>query len=169
MNEWAFLMLTIPDINNLFQPLEDAIRYQLLPALTGSSSFSDAERESCWLFQHGMEGLAFPNLPDLLAGSLRSVSRSQLPLWISSCLRSPLTSSRCSWNRGRSKPSYTVNNDLTLIWQGGWYTEAHAAQGQANCDTASQWKGSILLAHCHPSGKVWVQRAQAAFQGCPAL
>ena len=28
-----------------------------------------------------MEGLAFPNLPDLLPGSLRSVLRSQFPLW----------------------------------------------------------------------------------------
>ena len=34
------------------------------------------QRESCLLFQHGMEGLAFPNL---LAGSLKSVLRSQPP------------------------------------------------------------------------------------------
>lgn len=38
-------MHTIPDVDDLFQPVEYAITHQLLPALTGRSSFSDAERE----------------------------------------------------------------------------------------------------------------------------
>ena len=33
MNEWIFLMRTIPDIDDLFQPLEEAIR---LPTFAGS-------------------------------------------------------------------------------------------------------------------------------------
>ena len=55
-------MRTIPDIDDLFQPLEEAIRYRLLPALTGKSSFSDVEREllalSVW---HGGLGIPQPS------------------------------------------------------------------------------------------------------------
>ena len=40
-------MRTIPDISSLFQPLEDAIRLQLLPSLTGHTACSAIE---CDLF-----------------------------------------------------------------------------------------------------------------------
>ena len=38
-------MRTIPNIDSLLQPLEDAIRHVFLPALIGRQSFSDEERE----------------------------------------------------------------------------------------------------------------------------
>ena len=61
MNEWTFLMRTIPDFSDLFQLLEDAITYQLLPSLTGRSSFSDVERELLALpTRHGGLGILQP-------------------------------------------------------------------------------------------------------------
>ena len=79
MNEWTFLMRTIPDIDDLFLPLEEAIRYQLLPALTGRSSFSDAERELLALpVRHG--GLGIPQ-PSRSAGrQFRACSEVAAPL-----------------------------------------------------------------------------------------
>ena len=113
MNEWIFLMCTIPDTDDLFQFLENALRHQLLRALTGRSFFCDAERELLALTtQH--RGLGTPQLLDLLAGSLMSAQRSCLPLWTSSCLIPSATPTRCSWNRGRSRPNYTINIDPTL-------------------------------------------------------
>lgn len=44
MSRWNYLMRVIPDLSNKLQPLEDAIRCKLLPAITGRSSFSDVER-----------------------------------------------------------------------------------------------------------------------------
>ena len=37
-------MRTVPDVSELFQPLEDAIRHKLLPALTGRTGLTDQER-----------------------------------------------------------------------------------------------------------------------------
>ena len=72
-------MRTIPDIDDLFLPLEEAIRYQLLPALTGRSSFSDAERELLALpVRHG--GLGIPQ-PSRSAGrQFRACSEVAAPL-----------------------------------------------------------------------------------------
>lgn len=65
--------------------LEDAIRYQLLPALIRRSSFNNAERERVagLIFQHAicmhMEGLSSPNHPDLPAVNSQPVLRWQPP------------------------------------------------------------------------------------------
>ena len=44
-SKWTFLARTVPDVSNLFQPLEDAIRQHFLPVLTGQSPFSDTIRD----------------------------------------------------------------------------------------------------------------------------
>ena len=44
VGRWTFLMRVVPDISDLLQPLEDAIRIHLLPAITGRAAISDAER-----------------------------------------------------------------------------------------------------------------------------
>ena len=44
-NYWSFLMRTIPDIDDLLQPLEDAIHQHLIPALTGRPACSSIERD----------------------------------------------------------------------------------------------------------------------------
>ena len=44
-SKWTFLARTVPDISNLFQPLEDVIRQRFLPVLTGQSPFSDSIRD----------------------------------------------------------------------------------------------------------------------------
>ena len=43
--KWLYLMRTIPEIKDLFHPLEDAIRVQFIPSLTGRSAPADLERE----------------------------------------------------------------------------------------------------------------------------
>lgn len=42
---WNYVARTIPDIGDLLEPVEGAIRYKLLPALTGRSAISDLERK----------------------------------------------------------------------------------------------------------------------------
>ena len=44
-SRWTYLSRTIPDTAELFKPLEDAIRLQFIPFLTGQSPISDAMRE----------------------------------------------------------------------------------------------------------------------------
>ena len=43
-HKWTFLQRTIPEVSSLFQPLEEAIRSNLVPALLGKS-VSDLERD----------------------------------------------------------------------------------------------------------------------------
>ena len=44
-SKWTFLCRTIPNISERLRPLEEAIRYKFLPAITGQSALSDVERE----------------------------------------------------------------------------------------------------------------------------
>ena len=44
--KWSFVMRTIPSISNFFEPLENAIRQRLIPAITGKSSNSDIDRKT---------------------------------------------------------------------------------------------------------------------------
>ena len=44
-SHWAYISRTIPDIQDLFQPLEIAIHQHLIPALTGREVCSAAERD----------------------------------------------------------------------------------------------------------------------------
>ena len=43
--KWNYLSRTVPDIGNLFQPLEDIIHQRFLPVLTGQNTFSDSVRD----------------------------------------------------------------------------------------------------------------------------
>ena len=45
INKWTYLSRTIPDIEKFLKPLEDTIRQQFLPALTGQNAFKDLERD----------------------------------------------------------------------------------------------------------------------------
>ena len=44
-SKWTYLLRTVPDIADLLQPLEDAIRSKFIPALTGRDCVNDAERD----------------------------------------------------------------------------------------------------------------------------
>ena len=44
-SKWTFLCRTIPNQIELLPPLEEAIRYKFLPAITGQSALSDVERD----------------------------------------------------------------------------------------------------------------------------
>ena len=44
-SRWTFLMRTVPGIEELLHPLEDAIRHQFLPAITGKQALNDTERD----------------------------------------------------------------------------------------------------------------------------
>ena len=43
VSSWNYIMRTIPNIDSLLQPLEDAIRHVFLPALIGRQSFSEGK------------------------------------------------------------------------------------------------------------------------------
>ena len=148
MNEWIFLMCTIPDTDDLFQFLENTIRHQLLPALTGRLSFSDAERELIALTtRHEGHGIPYITLPlNLLAGSLMSTQRSRLPWWTSSCLRPSATPTRCSWNRGRSRPNYAISIDPTL--------QKRLMHWSPHCPRPSEWRWSKPVKREHPPGSL---------------
>ena len=45
IGRWIYIMRTIPNVGPLFQPLEDAIRLKLIPALTGHGACSALERD----------------------------------------------------------------------------------------------------------------------------
>ena len=61
-HRWTYVQRTIPNTAELFQPLEDAIRHKLLPALTGRS-LSDLERKIFALpVKHGGMGIYNPTL-----------------------------------------------------------------------------------------------------------
>ena len=60
INKWSYFMRTIPNIANVFQPLEDAIRLRLIPAITGKSSISDLERD-LFSLPTRLGGLNIPN------------------------------------------------------------------------------------------------------------
>ncbi len=45
LSRWSFIFRTIPDIQDLMQPLEDTIHQQLIPAITGRPPCSNIERE----------------------------------------------------------------------------------------------------------------------------
>ena len=61
-SRWTYLSRTIPDTAELFKPLEDAIRLQFIPSLTGQSPISDALRELMALpVRLGGLGIASPS------------------------------------------------------------------------------------------------------------
>jgi len=58
MHRW---MRTVPGTGELFQPLEEVIQHQFLPALTDSEAFSDTERALLALpAKHGGVGIPKP-------------------------------------------------------------------------------------------------------------
>ena len=60
-NKWTYLCRTCPDISHLFQPLEDTIRLQFIPALTGRDPPNDQMRDLLSLpSRHGGLGLVSP-------------------------------------------------------------------------------------------------------------
>ena len=60
-NKWSFLARVTPDFPKYMQPLEDAIRDKLIPALLGGRSINDQERELYSLpCRHGGLGLIKP-------------------------------------------------------------------------------------------------------------
>jgi len=59
-SKWSYLSRTISNISDLFQPLENAIRYKFLPALTGRSAFTEQERD-LFALPTRLGGLGIPN------------------------------------------------------------------------------------------------------------
>ena len=80
-SKWTFLCRMIPIISELFRPLEEAIRYKFIPALTGQSAFNDVERILLALPSH-VGGL----------GIINPVTSSDLQHLTSKNISAPLTS-----------------------------------------------------------------------------
>ena len=45
IGRWSYLSRTVSNITDLLQPLEDAIRHQLIPTQTGRTGITDMERD----------------------------------------------------------------------------------------------------------------------------
>ena len=78
-NYWSFLLRTIPDINDLLQPLEDAIHQHLIPALTGRPACSSIERDLLALPVR-LGGLGLNNPSSLFSECYQSSVRITAPL-----------------------------------------------------------------------------------------
>ena len=62
-NRWTFLMRTVPGTHRLLQPLEEVIRHQFLPAVTGRQGITDLERDLLALpARHGGLGITIPTI-----------------------------------------------------------------------------------------------------------
>ena len=60
-HKWTYLIRTIPDIESLLWPLEDAVRHKFLPSLTGQSALSNDTRDLLALpVRHGGLGIINP-------------------------------------------------------------------------------------------------------------
>ena len=44
-SKWAYIARTIPNVEDLFKPLEEVIRKRFLPSITGHNAFGDKERD----------------------------------------------------------------------------------------------------------------------------
>ena len=61
-HRWSFISQTIPDIEELLQPLEDALRYCFIPTITGRPAVNDTERELMALpTREGGLGISIPH------------------------------------------------------------------------------------------------------------
>ena len=68
-HRWSFLVRTTKDILALLQPVEDAIRHKVLPALTGKQAISNADRK-LFALPIKLGGLGIPVLPDVASREL---------------------------------------------------------------------------------------------------
>ena len=59
-HSWNFLMRTVPNIKDLLNPLENAIRQKLIPALAGGHNPTQLDREIIALPPR-LGGLGMPN------------------------------------------------------------------------------------------------------------
>ena len=61
-HRWSFMSRTIPDVEELLQPLEDALRYCFIPTITGRPTVNDTERELMALpAREGGLGISIPH------------------------------------------------------------------------------------------------------------
>ena len=78
-SSWNYVSCTIPDIGDLLDPVEKAIRHKLLPALTGRSAVSDLERELFSLPVH-LGGINIANPSKNAASQHNASTRISAPL-----------------------------------------------------------------------------------------
>ena len=76
---WSYLIRTISDIEDLLQPLENAIHQHFIPALTGRPPYSSSERDLLALPAR-LGGLSIRDPSDAAAECFRSSERITAPL-----------------------------------------------------------------------------------------
>ena len=79
MSKWLYVARTIPNISDLFLPLEEAIRHRFLPALTGRSGITDEERD-LFALPCRLGGLGIPNPTKVVGKQYISSQRVSAPL-----------------------------------------------------------------------------------------
>ena len=122
IGRWVYIMRTIPNVGPLFQPLEDAIRLKLIPALTGHGACSALERDVLSL-PCRLGGLGIVNPVDIadsqftasikITHSLRSLIVAQnllAPLPDVSSIKAQIHQDRRSTLKGRAS---TIKSNLS--------------------------------------------------------
>ena len=79
LSKWKYLMRVIPDLHIKLQPVEDALRFRLLPAITGRRDISDTERQMFALPARD-GGLGIPIIGKLAVEQYRASSSITTPL-----------------------------------------------------------------------------------------
>ena len=72
-NKWSYLVRTTETIGDLLQPIEDVLRHDLIPAITGRQAINDVERRM-FILPTRLGGLGIEILPKV-ADQLYSNSR----------------------------------------------------------------------------------------------
>ena len=78
-HRWNYVLRTVPNVSELLSPLEDAIRHDLIPAITGKSTISDAEQDVLAL-PCRLRGMGLANLAKLCAFQYESSEKITAPL-----------------------------------------------------------------------------------------
>ena len=79
-HRWLLLVRTTKDTSASLQPVEDAIRHKVLPALTGKQAISNAERK-LFALPIKLGGLGIPILPDAASRELYSIAVTEPLVW----------------------------------------------------------------------------------------
>ena len=114
ISKWTYLVRTTPDIEDLLQPLENAIRQQLLPSLTGQTAFNDLDRDLLAL-PTCLGGLGIINFSCQATAHNRASKRSAMRIFLTyGFLINPFAHSYpdtslpqwCRWNEMEKRRAY---------------------------------------------------------------
>ena len=164
IHKWTYIARTILDISDLFTPLEDALRYHLLPAIMGRDAFSDSERE-LFSFPTRLGGLGIINLVKesndfYLASKEITASLSLLILQQNKQCSDTVSSQQNQIKQTLKKRKRQKQNDQSR------HSERRPGSSTSACYGIESRKGCFAVVECHPPGLTKVCSPQRSVMGC---